>query len=206
MSEVKAQLSANWNKKVVDILRKELENMDGDQTKKFFESVGTLMANQVRELITKSVNAYVDFFKQFEKPKYPQPEEINKREYDVQTPFEMSFLVLKLIDSNDSIQFETSLHQVKKDLMNIVELIVQASQNLPRPENTIARAEKMHLWEVPIEDDIVKNAESKIEDILVGNIDAAEKAVNVYDEYLFILTEDKKVEEYIADPKGHSRD
>ena len=45
MSEVKTKLSASWNKEVVDILRKELETMDADQTKKFFESVGTLMAN-----------------------------------------------------------------------------------------------------------------------------------------------------------------
>jgi len=127
MSDVKTKLSANWNKEVVDILRKELETMDGDQTKKFFESVGTLMANQVCELITKSVNAYVDFFKQYEKKTYPLPVDIVKREYDVETEFEMSFLVLKLHNSNESITFEHSLHNVSRDLKNIVELIVATS-------------------------------------------------------------------------------
>lgn len=96
MSEVKTKLSASWNKEVVDILRKELETMDADQTKKFFESVGTLMANQVCELITKSVHAYVDFFKQFEKKVYALPKDIVKRDYDVESEFEKSFLVLKL--------------------------------------------------------------------------------------------------------------
>lgn len=51
MNKVKGLLSSDWNKSAVDILREELENLDKDQTKTFFESVSTLMANQVRELV-----------------------------------------------------------------------------------------------------------------------------------------------------------
>ncbi|MBK8156613.1 MAG: hypothetical protein IPK55_11745 [Streptococcus sp.] len=159
------------------------------------------MANQVRDLITKSVNSYVDFFKQFEKKKYPLPSEVIKRNYDVDSEFEMSFLVLKLVDSNDSINFDFSLHQVNSDLKNIVAQIVQTSSNLPRPENSIARADKMHLWEVPTEDDIVKNAEFKIEEILNGNLNAIEKSVDVFSDYQFILTEDSRLQSYLEDPK-----
>jgi DNA recombination-dependent growth factor C len=56
MSKIKGLLSSDWNKSAVDILREELENLDKDQTKTFFESVATLMANQVRELIEQSVH------------------------------------------------------------------------------------------------------------------------------------------------------
>lgn len=45
MTNVKVLLSSDWNKGAVDILREELENLDKDQTKTFFESVATLMAN-----------------------------------------------------------------------------------------------------------------------------------------------------------------
>jgi len=45
MSRVKGLLSSDWNKGAVDILREELENLDKDQTKTFFESAATLMAN-----------------------------------------------------------------------------------------------------------------------------------------------------------------
>ena len=45
MNKVKGLLSSDWNKSAVDILREELENLDKDQTKTFFESVATLMAN-----------------------------------------------------------------------------------------------------------------------------------------------------------------
>lgn len=96
MNKVKGMLSSDWNKSAVDILREELENLDKDQTKTFFESVATLMANQVRELITKSVKAYVDFFSRYKKKVYPTPKEIIEREYDPDTEFEDNFLILKL--------------------------------------------------------------------------------------------------------------
>jgi len=51
MNKVKGLLTSDWNKGAVEILREELENLDKDQTKAFFESAATLMANQVRELI-----------------------------------------------------------------------------------------------------------------------------------------------------------
>ena len=100
MGNVKQRLSSDWNKSAVDILREELENLDKDQTKTFFESVATLMGNQVRDLITKSVKNYVEFFRRFKKDHYPTPEEIIKREYDPDTPFEDNFLILKLIVDN----------------------------------------------------------------------------------------------------------
>lgn len=80
----------------MDILREELENLDKDQTKTFFESTATLMANQVRELIEQSLNKYVDFIQRFKKPKYPFPSEIIQREYDADSPYEDNFIAIKL--------------------------------------------------------------------------------------------------------------
>ena len=54
------------------------------------------MANQVRELIEQSVNAYVKFIQRYKFPKYPFPNEIIKREYDADTPFEDNFISLNL--------------------------------------------------------------------------------------------------------------
>jgi hypothetical protein len=203
MSEVKTKLSSDWNKRVVDILRKELESMDGEQTKTFFESVGTLMANQVRDLVTKSVNSYVDFFKRFKKDKYPLPEEITKREYDPDSEFEDNFLILKLVINGQQVAFENYLHDVQKDLLNIVELIVNQSQNLPRPENTIARADKMHLWFVPTDDEIVKNALAEIDDIIEKNINVVEKVLGLYDD-IYILKEEPILEKFLAE--DHTRE
>ena len=124
MTRVKNLLSSDWNKSAVDILREELENLDKDQTKTFFESVATLMANQVRELIAKSVNAYVEFFRRYKKEKYPTPVEVIAREYDPDTEFEDNFLVLKLQILEHKIIFQDSLEQVGQQLEKVVEEIV----------------------------------------------------------------------------------
>jgi len=42
---VRGNLHDNWSKAAVDILREELENLDKDQTKTFFDSVAALMSN-----------------------------------------------------------------------------------------------------------------------------------------------------------------
>jgi hypothetical protein len=105
MSKVKGLLSQDWNKGAVDILREELENLDKDQTKTFFESAATLMANQVRELIEQSVKSYVDFIQRYKYEKYPTPAEIILREYDADTPMEDNFISLKLHIDGSKIVF-----------------------------------------------------------------------------------------------------
>jgi hypothetical protein len=76
MENVKQLLNKEWKDSAVEILREELENLDRDQTQTFFDSVATLMSNQARELITKSINEYVSFMRQFKRPTmddYPTP-------------------------------------------------------------------------------------------------------------------------------------
>lgn len=65
------------------------------------------MANQVRNLIEKSVKSYVDFFKRFKKDRYPVPEEIMNREFDPDTELEDNFLILKIniLQNNEKIGF-----------------------------------------------------------------------------------------------------
>ena len=206
-TKVKGLLSSDWNKSAVDILREELENLDKDQTKTFFESAATLMANQVRELIEQSVNTYVKFIQRYKFPTYPKPDEILKREYDADTPFEDNFISLKLRIPNadesnktggtQKIMFDTPIEQVQQELEQIIDQIVKQSCNLPRPENTIARSDKMHLWDVQIDDEIVIKAKEKISETLRENLEVVSLAANVYDEFLFILRERERIEAFI---------
>lgn len=125
MSKIKGLLSSDWNKSAVDILREELENLDKDQTKTFFESVATLMANQVRELIEQSVHCYVDFIQRYKADSYPHPDEIIQREYDPDSAFEDNFISLKLKIEGTKIVFSDQLETVQQELENIVDLIVK---------------------------------------------------------------------------------
>ncbi len=167
------------------------------------------MANQVRELISKSVKAYVEFFRRFRKPndEYPSPKEIMTREFDPDTPLEDNFLVLNLsVNNTNQIIFADPPGEVRDHLLNMVNEIVKQSEYLPRPENTIARSEKLHLWHVPEEDELVRNAKSEILEILEKNMSVVEKALHVYDDYLFILKEKQRVDQFLSDSSQFSRE
>lgn len=207
MARVKNLLSSEWNKAAVDILREELENLDKDQTATFFESVATLMANQVRNLIQKSVDSYVNFFKRFKKATYPTPKEIMGREFDPDTDFEDNFVILKLVVNNtNQIVFQDMPGTVSDSLEGLVNTIVRQSEHIPRPENTIARSEKLHLWHVPEDDELVNNARMEISQILEKNMEVVEKALHVYDDYLFVLKEKTKVEAFLSDTSKFKRE
>ena len=55
MAKVKGQLVDDWIQAAGGILKEEMDNIDKDQVRTFFESASTLMANQVRELIELSI-------------------------------------------------------------------------------------------------------------------------------------------------------
>lgn len=96
--------------------------------------------------------------------------------------------------------------EVKEQLLKLVSEIIKQSEYLPRPENTIARSEKLHLWHVPEDDELVRIAKQDISDILDKNMVIVEKALHVYDDYLFILKERTKVDQFLADTKSYKRE
>lgn len=195
-------LNKDWKDRAVDILREELENLDRDQTQTFFDSVATLMSNQARELATNSINEYVDFFRRFRKDdgNYPLPEEIIKREYGPDDEFEKTFLTLKIEVQGTEIGFQKQLKEVREDLVKVVTQMVKAIDNIPRADTQIANSDKTHLWEIRQDDEIVVNAKTEISQILQENLLIAAKAVNVYDEYLFILKEAESVNDFLNKP------
>lgn len=184
----------------MDILREEIEtNLDKDQTKTFFDSVAALMSNQVRELTTKSIDNYVDFFRRFQKEggKYPSPEEIIAREYDPDTDFEQTFLTLKLQINGNEIQFQDMLPNVRDELVKIVSTMVEKINAIPRADTQIQNSDKTHLWYISADDEIIKNAETIIKNIVDENLQATAKCINVYDEFLFLLQEDQRIEAFL---------
>lgn len=202
IDKVRGQLNSEWSKSAVDILREELENLDKSQTKTFFDSVAALMSNQVRELTTKSIDNYVEFFRRFKKSngKYPSPEDIIKREYDPDEEFELTFLTLKLQVDKDSpeVTFENKLTDVREHLVKIVSTMVEKINAIPRADTMISNAEKSQLWFIQLDDEIIKNAEAEVKQIVDENLQATAKCINIYDEFLFLLQEDKRIEDFLA--------
>ena len=201
MAKVKGLLNTEWIHKTADILREESESIDNSQKKNFFESVATLMSNQLRSLIIKSISSYVDYIQQFQKELYPTAEQVLARKYDQDTPIENNFIVLRIGNDNNTIIFTDPLHHVSKELLKIIDDCVKQSQEMPRSENSFARSEKTKLWEVPLEDEVVKQAISKVEKVIEENLNVVEKVLNIYDSYVYLLKEKVKVTKFCETKK-----
>jgi hypothetical protein len=141
------------------------------------------MSNQVRELTTKSIDNYVEFFRRFKKERYPLPEEIIQREYDPDEDFELTFLTLKLRvfpdknDTNDKLQlkqpeitFQDELVTVREELVKIVSTMVDKINAIPRADTMISNAEKSQLWFISLKDEIIEKAEEEINEIVDKNL------------------------------------
>jgi hypothetical protein len=194
---VRAALNSEWSKSAVDILREEIDNLDKDQHKTFFDSVAALMSNQVRELATKSIDNYVEFFKRFQKDKYPYPEEIISREYDPDSEFEQTFITLKLQIRDNEITLVDPLPTVREDLVKIVSSMIDKITQIPRADTQINPSDKTHLWYISPDDEMIKNAEHTIKQIIDENLQATAKCVNVYDEFLFLLQEEQRIDTFL---------
>jgi hypothetical protein len=203
IDQVRALLNSEWQRNAVDILREELENLDKDQTTTFFDSVAALMSNQVRELTTKSIQEYIDFFNRFKKAdgRYPHPQDIITREYGPDESFEKTFLTLKLEigkgQKANKIVFANELEDVQKELVKLVDTIVDRINNIPRADNQIANSDKTRLWDINKNDDVVREAKQEITDILFENLKVAKEAVGVYDEYRSLLEKEAEIEKWL---------
>ena len=110
------------------------------------------------------------------------------------------------MNNTNHIIFTDPIGEVRYQLLNLVNEIIKQSKNLPRQENTIARSEKLHLWHLLEDDDLVRNAKNEIQETLEQNMGIVEKALHVYDDYLFILKERQRVDAFLADLKGYRRE
>ena len=59
------------------------------------------------------------------------------------------------------------------------------------------RSDKMHLWDVQIDDELVSNAKAKISEILSENLEVIKLALYVYDDYFFILKEIERIKTFL---------
>lgn len=170
------------------------------------------MSNQVRELATKSINSYVEFFRRFKRAdgKYPTPQEIVKRDYDPDTPFEQTFLTLKLEivgkEKEQEIRFEKDLSEVRNKLVEIVDLMIERINRISRADTQIANSSKTHLWDIEKKDEIVIKAKDEIKKILDENLEITKKTLNIYDNFVFLLREGEKIREFLEKKQFNRED
>ena len=204
MDAVKSMLGKDWHSKTIEIVKAELDNIPENPEelrKSFYEAISTLMSNQVRWIIEKSVVAYQQFFMKFKKSKYASASEVVARKYDAKTPIELSFLQLTLDADNEkgAVKFKDPLHEVQAQLKNVIEEVVKSSHNLPRAEHGFNSQEVTQLWKVSLDDQIVKRAQDSVENITEENLNVVKQVLKIYEKYEYLLSEKVKLDRFLQD-------
>jgi len=163
--------------------------MNKKQAYIFFEANATLMSNQIRKLISDSVIAYREFFKRFQKQdgNYKVPQVIIEEEKDHRNRLEDVFLVVRMIFNEGAVTFANPLVEIRQELLKIIENIVSVSDKFSRAEINIARSEKTHLWQMTLEDELVQNVFTEVDEIINNNLSVISKVTEVFDKYIFLL-------------------
>lgn len=86
---------------------------------------------------------------------------------------------------------------MRDELVKVVSTIVEKINGIPRADTQIANNDKTHLWPISADDEIVKSAENVIKHIVDENLQATAKCINVYDEFLFLLQEEQRIESFL---------
>jgi hypothetical protein len=115
------------------------------------------------------------------------------------------FLDLSLTVEGGSICFTDNLETMTASYLKIIEDIVLQSHNLPRPENQITKSDKQYLWCVLLEDEIVRDAVLEVEQIIQENLEMIRMGTDIYDKYVYLLTESKNTEKFVEENESREK-
>jgi hypothetical protein len=65
--------------------------------------------------------------------------------------------------------------------------MIEKINKIPRADNQIANSDKDHLWEIHLKDELVVNSTTEISQILLENLQVAQQAIHIYDDFTKML-------------------
>jgi hypothetical protein len=171
-----------------------------DTETRFFEAVAALLSQMARDVVEATLADYVTFFERFESVplSYQEVKELKATE-----PWQDEFLINKLQVSpkGNEIQFRQNMDLVMSKLIQPYKECTTSLREMPRPDARLREVVtgRTTLWEVKEDEVHIKEGYRKIEDIINMNLSNAEKSLELYTTFLFLLDEDSRVTTFTED-------
>lgn len=143
----------DWLPTLAKIYKDEIALLNRNQSKcqQFFDSAAVFLSLQVRQLIEKSIQAYVEFIRQFDQKVLNPPDTVVYLEKTYNT-YEKCFLNVRISHRRDEIYFMDNMAEVEQKLQLVLDNIRKFSENIPRPENLITKTDKMFIPHIEASD------------------------------------------------------
>eukprot|EP00930_Biecheleria_cincta_P034372 TRINITY_DN23765_c0_g1_i1.p1 TRINITY_DN23765_c0_g1~~TRINITY_DN23765_c0_g1_i1.p1 ORF type:complete len:4302 (-),score=866.21 TRINITY_DN23765_c0_g1_i1:110-13015(-) len=202
--EVFTKFKSQWLEEVCAILREENLHLRSPTETRFFRGILALLSLQTRQLVSQTVQAFTDFIMRYADPNPLKPEAVVQlKDTDER---QSAFLVVKLIPKGDEVRLKDSTEKVVERILRVFREFVLALNDIASPEIRVAadigRAtgkDNRTLWPTALDEQYVQQAERLIEKTVQFNMANAMEAVHLYDDYIFLLSEEEKIREFVQD-------
>eukprot|EP00965_Chrysotila_dentata_P011246 366296-Pleurochrysis_carterae.AAC.1 len=200
-------LKKKWLPAVIDIFRKESDaatvangnnsasNGDADSGSPLLSAVSALMFNQLRGLLTASIEAYLAYFEQYATNLPDDPEQLHSE--DVST---RPLLVVRMLVEGEGFKFAPSAAAVVKSLLSTIDHFVTMMNTIPRIEGELGKSggSARLLVVANVDEEIVTSAKARLHKIVEMNMSLTDHMVQAYTPYAYLLSgeSDKKVDDF----------
>ena len=147
-------MKKKWFPSVLDVFRREGKD-DEEVSASLLSAVSTLMFNQLRTLLTASIDELVEFFEKFA---------IEEQDVDADLPAELlaseavthrPLFVVKMVVEGESYKFSPSLPTLLKTVLGTIDHFVAMLNTVPRVEAELGKSTGHRLLTVATPDDEV---------------------------------------------------
>ena len=134
VKRMKEMIINDWMPLLSKIYRDQISALNRNQAKceLFFDSCAIFLSIQIRHLIEKSTDAYMDYFRQYDLPILNPPDTVVFLE-KTENRYERCFLNIRVSHRKDEIYFMDLLADVESKVLSVVEALRNFSEMIPRP-------------------------------------------------------------------------
>ncbi|GIY63283.1 dynein heavy chain 3, axonemal [Caerostris darwini] len=171
--------------------------LDGscEKIERYFTSFATLMSTMLRELITKSIFNWMELIH-----KYAVGNDISQMK-EIQFA-NFPILTIRVIVKDNNIDFEMTCVEWENEIQSVIYKLLCISENMPRADKillTILEDEKMNLYPVPPNDQLVEFCLNSIKEDLKFNNIGLHQYLKKYDKFSYIIngTLDEDIDRFL---------
>eukprot|EP00971_Amphidinium_carterae_P281335 5585678-Amphidinium_carterae.1 len=175
---------------------------------RFFESVAHLLSLMARDVVEQSLQEYGECFERFAAEPLHYREVKALRDLD---PWQDEFLVNKLVlapGGVGEVRFKQDLDQVLARILNPYKECTVSLREFPRPDMKLGKAGngRSLIWEVREDEAHIHAGYERIKLTVQTNLLNAQKVLELYTPFLFLLDEEQRVTLFAEDTTKERKD
>ncbi|XP_069499778.1 dynein axonemal heavy chain 12 [Ambystoma mexicanum] len=179
------KLRNTWYPKVINLFTEKdlLQDIKADKIDSFYACVSTLMSNQLKDLLKRSVEAYVKL-------------------YDRKNDQRLPIFKMELVFDDEKMEFYPSVQDLEDAVVFVVTRISQTMQNVQTIQSWLSGSSTPVIIEAKLDEDVVHWASELLENAIDKNMQGAKKHLQSYVEkfsWLVDGTAEEQVQTFLAE-------